>query len=88
MFASTLSKGLLVLGALVGGAAGIALALGLGPEHIPRWMVTVGMYKLAFIAAAGLLTAGALVGRAARNRLRERQEYEGPRRRPGDRMPT
>jgi hypothetical protein len=31
-------------------------------------MITVGMYKLAFIAAGGLLVAGALMGRAARER--------------------
>jgi hypothetical protein len=29
-------------------------------------MITVGMYKLAFIAAGGLLVAGALLGRATR----------------------
>lgn len=68
MRASTIARGLLIVGALVGAAAGIALALGLGVSSIPSWMITVGMYKLAFIAAGGLLVAGAMVGRAAMRR--------------------
>jgi len=62
----TLSKALLILGALVGTVAGLAMALGLRLDQLPPWMITVGMYKLAFIAAGGLLVAGALLGRAAR----------------------
>jgi membrane protein implicated in regulation of membrane protease activity len=62
---STIARGLLILGALVGTAAGVALALGFGVADIPSWMITVGMYKLAFIAAGGLLFAGAVLGRAA-----------------------
>jgi hypothetical protein len=65
---STIARGLLIVGALVGAGAGIALALGLGVSSIPEWMITVGMYKLAFIAAGGLLVAGAMVGRAAMRR--------------------
>jgi hypothetical protein len=72
MRTSTVSKALLILGALVGGATGIALALGLRLDHLPAWMITVGMYKLAFIAAGGLFVAGALLGRAAHNILRRR----------------
>lgn len=68
--ASSVSKALLILGALVGGAAGVALALGLRLDQLPPWMITVGMYKLAFIAAGGLFVAGALVGRAARESSR------------------
>jgi hypothetical protein len=63
---SGVAKGLLLLGALVGGLAGVALALGLRLDQLPPWMITVGMYKLAFIAALGLLVAGAAIGRAAR----------------------
>jgi hypothetical protein len=62
---STIARALLVLGTLVGCAAGVALALGVGVDDIPSWMITVGMYKLAFIAAGGLLVVGALLGRAA-----------------------
>ena len=68
MRAATIAKSLLVLGLLVGTATGLALALGFDVDRIPSWMVTVGMYKLAFIAAAGLLVAGALMGRATRER--------------------
>jgi hypothetical protein len=68
--ASTLSKALLLLGALVGAAAGATLAFGIRLDQLPPWMITVGMYKLAFIAAGGLLVAGALIGRAARSRHR------------------
>lgn len=64
---TSFSKALLILGALVGTAAGLAMALGLRLDQLPPWMITVGMYKLAFLAAAGLFVAGALVGRAARS---------------------
>lgn len=69
MSSSTVSKGLLILGVLVGSAAGVALALGLRVDQLPPWMITVGMYKLAFIAAGGLFVAGAVLGRAARKRV-------------------
>ena len=75
MRAATIAKSLLVLGLLVGTAAGLALALGIDVDRIPPWMVTVGMYKLAFIAAAGLFVAGAVIGRATR----ERRSPETPR---------
>lgn len=65
----TVAKSLLMLGLLVGGAAGLALALGFRVDHLPPWMITVGMYKLAFIAAVGLFAAGAVLGRAAQKRL-------------------
>ena len=67
------AKSLLVLGFLVGALTGLALALGLRLDQLPPWMITVGMYKLAFLAAAGLLVAGALLGRAARNRSASNQ---------------
>lgn len=76
---SVVAKGLLALGALVGGLAGLALALGLRLDQLPPWMITVGMYKLAFIAAAGLFAAGAMLGRAAR---RESSVEAGERERP------
>jgi hypothetical protein len=69
---------LLILGALVGTAAGVALALGLDVSRIPPWMITVGMYKLAFIAAGGILVAGAIVGRAAMRRRGEAEADAAP----------
>ena len=63
---SLVAKSLLIIGAFVGGVAGLALALGFRLDQLPPWMITVGMYKLAFIAAAGLFVAGAMLGRAAR----------------------
>ncbi len=69
------SKALLILGALVGAAAGLALAFGLRLDQLPPWMITVGMYKLAFLAAAGLLVAGAMLGRAAKNKS---GRFDGP----------
>jgi hypothetical protein len=74
MRASTVAKALLILGAIVGGAAGLALAFGLRLDQLPSWMITVGMYKLAFIASAGLLVAGALLGRALRRERSGRLE--------------
>lgn len=65
---SLVAKSLLVLAALVGGLTGLALVLGLRLDQLPSWMITVGMYKLAFLAAAGLFVAGAVLGRAARDR--------------------
>ena len=76
MRASTLSKGLLVLGAIVGAATGVALALGVRLDHLPSWMITVGMYKLAFIAAGGLFVVGAMVGRAAQRTSRRRERTD------------
>jgi hypothetical protein len=70
MRGSSISKALLILGAVVGMAAGIALALGIRLDRLPPWMITVGMYKLVFIAAGGLLVAGAMLGRAARGKSR------------------
>lgn len=40
MRGSSVSKALLILGALVGGAAGVALALGLRLDQLPPWMIT------------------------------------------------
>ena len=82
MRASSVSKALLVLGALVGCVTGVALALGLRLDQLLPWMITVGMYKLAFISAAGLLVAGALLGRAARESSRRstQRDADGARR--------
>lgn len=75
---STAGRALVMVGALVGTAAGIGLAVGFDISRVPPWMITVGMYKLAFIAAGGLLFAGAALGRAARQN-RPNDADRGPR---------
>lgn len=68
MFASRLARALMILGAGVGVLTVAVLALEV-QLNLPDWMVRVAMIKLAFIAAAGLLVAGALLGRHARVQL-------------------
>ena len=68
MFASRLARTLMVLGAAVGILTVAILALEV-QVNLPDWMVRVAMIKLAFIAAAGLLVGGALLGRHARLQL-------------------
>lgn len=36
--------------------------------NLPDWMIRIAMIKLAFVAAGGLLAAGALMGRHAKSR--------------------
>jgi hypothetical protein len=68
MFASRLSRALMILGAGVGVLTIAILALEV-QVNLPDWMVRVAMIKLAFIAAGGLLAGGALLGRHARLQL-------------------
>jgi hypothetical protein len=75
---SVLAKSLLILGAFVGALTGLALALGFRLDQLPPWMITVGMYKLAFLAAAGLFVAGAILGRAARDRAASKSLHADP----------
>ncbi len=63
---TTLPTLLLAGGLIVGLAAGVALLLGVDPTRLPPFLVRVALFKLTFIAAAGLLVAGALLGRRAR----------------------
>ncbi|MEO8561297.1 MAG: hypothetical protein ABI601_04430 [bacterium] len=59
---------LLATGLLVGGAAALALLVGFDPSRLPATLVKIALFKLMFIAAAGLLVAGAYLGRRARMR--------------------
>lgn len=68
MFASRLSRALMILGAGVGLLTVAVLALEV-QVNLPDWMVRVAMIKLAFVAAGGLLAGGALLGRHARSQL-------------------
>jgi hypothetical protein len=44
--------------------------------NLPDWLVRVAMIKLAFIASAGLLAGGAMIGRHAHSRLPRREELD------------
>lgn len=57
---------LIGLGLLVGALAGLGLLLGLAPSHLPAALLDLAAYKLTFLAAFGLLAAGAVVQRYAR----------------------
>jgi hypothetical protein len=67
MFESRLARGLMILGAAVGMLTVAVVAVDV-QVNLPDWMVQVAMAKLAFIAAGGLLAAGALLGRHAKSR--------------------
>jgi hypothetical protein len=51
--------------------------------NLPDWMVRVAMIKLAFIASAGLLAGGAMIGRHANSRSPRREELDLLPREPG-----
>lgn len=57
---------LLTLGVVVGVAASIGLILGFEPSRLPPALLNIAAYKLTFLAAGGLLAAGAIVSRYAR----------------------
>src|SRR4051794_10186348 len=63
MRATRIGTLLLGLGLGVGCAAGGALLLGLQPSRLPAALLDVVAYKLAFVAALGLIVAGAVVRR-------------------------
>lgn len=68
MLESRISRALLGLGAFVGVVGVGVWALEASPMNLPDWIVRVAMLKLTFVASAGLLAGGALVGRHARQR--------------------
>ena len=56
---------LLATGAAVGAVAVVGLMLGFEPSRLPPALLDIAAYKLAFLAAAGLLAAGAIIRRRA-----------------------
>ena len=60
MRAARIGPVLLALGLLVGVAAGVGLLVGFEPARLPRELLNIAAYKLTFLAAGGLLVAGAL----------------------------
>ena len=67
MIEKKLGRALMALGATVGIASVVIATLEVS-INLPDWMVRVAMIKLAFIAAGGLLAAGAFLGRHAKGR--------------------
>ena len=59
------SRLLMGVGVAVGALGSLGLLLGLDPVPLAGWLVNVAMYKLVFIAAGGILFAGAVLGRWA-----------------------
>jgi hypothetical protein len=57
---------LLALGLMVGTAAGVGLIVGFEPARLPRELLNIAAYKLTFLAAGGLLVAGAVMRRYGR----------------------
>ena len=66
MRASRLGGFLLGVGAAVGVLAVIGLATGFEPSRLPPALLDIAAYKLTFLAAAGLLVAGAVILRRSR----------------------
>jgi hypothetical protein len=64
---SKIARGLMWLGAGIGLASVVVWGLEVR-VNVPDWMIRVAMIKLAFIASAGLLAGGALIGRHAKSR--------------------
>jgi hypothetical protein len=61
-----LSTALLTLGLLVGLAAVVGLLVGFEPARLPAALLNIAAYKLTFIAAFGLMAAGAALARLVR----------------------
>jgi hypothetical protein len=66
MRARHLGTAFLALGVLVGTAAGVGLLVGFEPARLPAALLNIAAYKLTFLAALGLLAAGAVLARHAR----------------------
>ena len=62
---------LLALGAILGGAVGLAMLVGT-PFVGLSWLVAIGVAKLALVASAGLMTGGAALLRIDRRRQERR----------------
>ena len=57
---------LIGIGVVVGMAAVAGLAVGFDPARLPAEILKIAVYKLTFIAAGGLLAAGAILHRYTR----------------------
>ena len=68
----------LALGASVAVLGVLGVALGLRPSALPPALLDIAAFKLVFIAAGGLIIAGAMLGRAARGRRDEQDSLLAP----------
>lgn len=75
MHESKIARGLMWLGAGVGLVSIVVWGLEVR-MNLPDWLVRVAMIKLAFIASAGLLAGGAMIGRHANSRSLRREESD------------
>jgi hypothetical protein len=78
MRATRLGALLLGLGLLVGSVAGLGLLIGFEPSRLPSALLDLAAYKLTFLAAFGLLAAGAVVRRHAREAATRRAIPRAP----------
>jgi len=73
---------LLGLGMAVGVVAGVGLLVGFEPARLPPALLNIAAYKLTFVAAIGLLVAGAVIVRYGRRdasgELDARRKADGP----------
>jgi hypothetical protein len=74
MRATKIGSLLLALGVVVGGAAAAGLLVGFEPARLPAALLNIAAYKLTFLAAFGLLAAGAVFRRYGR----QAAERDGP----------
>jgi hypothetical protein len=66
MRARHLGTAFLLLGLLVGMAAGVGLLVGFEPSRLPAALLDIAAYKLTFLAALALMATGAVLARHAR----------------------
>jgi hypothetical protein len=66
MRADKIGRLLLAVGLLVGIVGGVGLLIGFEPARLPAVLLNIAAYKLTFLAAFGLLAAGAMFRRYAR----------------------
>ena len=66
MRTTQLGRALLGIGLTVGVVAAVAWIAGFAPSKLPPVLLDIAAYKLALLAAVGLMAAGAAVVRSAR----------------------
>jgi hypothetical protein len=69
---------LLIGGLAVGAVAALGYLLGFDPMRLPPALVRIAVYKLTFLAALGLIAAGAVVRRHTRRAESSEREEARP----------